>query len=102
MTGCRDENAEAAWGFLELLVDSQLRVMTWEWPRMRENSFVMKENKFRKIVAIEDVLINDAAKERLQELAEEVEMHYDMPDSEEEIIRRIGSDKSGYYEVLKN
>lgn len=81
---------EAAWGFLELLVDSQLRVMTWEWPRMRENSFVMKENKFRKIVAIEDVLINDAAKERLQELAEEVEMHYDMPDSDEEIIRRIG------------
>ena len=57
---------------------------------MHENSFAMKENKFRKIVAIEDVLINDAAKERLQGLAEEVEMHYDMPDSDEEIIRRIG------------
>lgn len=57
---------------------------------MHENSFAMKENRFRKIVAIEDVLINDAAKVSLQGLAEEVEMHYDMPDSDEEIIRRIG------------
>lgn len=47
--------------------------------------------KFRKIVAIEDVLINEEAVRELHTLADEVEMHYDAPADDAEIIRRIGT-----------
>ena len=47
--------------------------------------------KFRKIVAIEDVLINEEAVKELHTLADEVEMHYDAPADDAEIIRRIGT-----------
>lgn len=45
---------------------------------------------FRKIVAIEDVLLSPEADERLHDFAEEVVMYRDMPGSDEEVIRRIG------------
>ena len=47
--------------------------------------------KFRKIVALEDVLINEEAVRELHTLADEVEMHYDAPADDAEIIRRIGT-----------
>lgn len=45
---------------------------------------------FRKIVAIEDVLLSPEADERLHDFAAEVVMYRDMPGSDEEVIRRIG------------
>ena len=42
-------------------------------------------------MAIEDVLINEEAVRELHTLADEVEMHYDAPADDAEIIRRIGT-----------
>ena len=65
---------EKYWRNLQLLLDSQK----------------MHLPMFRKIVAIEDVLLNVEAEMELQQYAETVEMHYDKPESDDEIIRRIG------------
>ena len=45
---------------------------------------------FRKIVAIEDPLINAEARKRLEEYAEKVVIYNDLPGTDAEIIRRIG------------
>lgn len=46
--------------------------------------------KFKKIVGVDETLLNTAAIERLHELGEEVVMYHDFPSEEEEVIRRIG------------
>ncbi len=48
------------------------------------------EKKFQKLVAIEPVNLVDWAREELKEYAEEVVMYPDIPDGNEEIVRRIG------------
>ena len=46
--------------------------------------------KFKKIVGVDETLLNTAAIERLHELGEEVVMYHDFPSEEEEVIHRIG------------
>lgn len=46
--------------------------------------------KFRKIVAVEDVLLSPEADERLHDFAREVELYRDMPADDDEVARRIG------------
>ena len=45
---------------------------------------------FRKIVAVEDILVNARAEQELHRFAASVELYHDSPGSEEECIRRIG------------
>ena len=45
---------------------------------------------FRKIVAIEDPLIDAGARKRLEGHADEVIIYDDLPGSDEEAVRRIG------------
>ena len=47
-------------------------------------------DRFRKIVAIEDPLINAAARESLKKYSDEVVIYNDLPETDEEKIRRIG------------
>lgn len=47
-------------------------------------------NKFRKLVSIDKVALVPEAVERLSEYAEEILLAMDIPDSNEEILRRIG------------
>ena len=44
---------------------------------------------FRKIVAVEDPLINAEARQKLEDYADEVTIYDDLPGSDEEIVRRI-------------
>lgn len=46
--------------------------------------------KFRKIVAVDETLLNNNAIERLQTLGDKVEIYHDFPTEESEVIRRIG------------
>ena len=46
--------------------------------------------KFRKIVAVEDVLLSPEADERLHDFAREIELYRDMPADDDEVARRIG------------
>ena len=46
---------------------------------------------FRKLTAIEPVSLEDWAEEKLHTYAEEVVLYRDIPENDEEIIRRIGS-----------
>ena len=48
------------------------------------------DNMFRKIVAVEDILVNARAEQELHRFAASVELYHDSPGSEEECIRRIG------------
>lgn len=48
------------------------------------------EKKFQKLVAIEPVSLVDWAKEELKEYAQEIVMYPDIPDGNEEILKRIG------------
>ena len=50
----------------------------------------ISQMKFKKIVGVDETLLNTAAIERLHELGEEVVMYHDFPSEEEEVIRRIG------------
>ena len=45
---------------------------------------------FRKLTAIEPVSLEDWAEEKLHTYAEEVVLYRDIPENDEEIIRRIG------------
>ena len=45
---------------------------------------------FNKLVAIEDTLLNRAAIDKLSSYAKEVNLYYEQPESDEEVIRRIG------------
>lgn len=47
-------------------------------------------NKFKKIVAIEPVNLTADAEERLKAYADSVQMYRDMPENDEETVRRIG------------
>ena len=46
---------------------------------------------FKKIVAVDETLLNEAALEQLKTLGEEVVVYHDFPTEEEEVIRRIGN-----------
>ena len=46
--------------------------------------------KFKKMVAVEPVNLTADAKERLTAYADQVEFYPDMPENEDEILRRIG------------
>ena len=48
------------------------------------------KNRFKKIVAVEKVNLTADAEERLKVYADSVEMYLDMPENDDEIIRRIG------------
>lgn len=48
------------------------------------------EKKFQKLAAIEPVSLVDWAKEELKEYAQEIVMYPDIPDGNEEILKRIG------------
>lgn len=48
------------------------------------------KNKFKKIVAVEKVNLTADAEEWLKAYADNVEMYLDMPENDDEIIRRIG------------
>ena len=48
------------------------------------------KNKFKKLVAIEPVSLVDWAQEKLKDYAEEIVLYPDIPDDNEEILRRIG------------
>ena len=48
------------------------------------------KNKFKKLVAIEPVSLVDWAQEKLKDYAEEIVLHPDIPDDNEEILGRIG------------
>ena len=47
-------------------------------------------SKFKKIMAVEPVNLTADAEERLKAYADSVEMYLDMPENDDEIIRRIG------------
>ena len=46
---------------------------------------------FKKIVAVDETLLNEAALEQLKTIGEEVVVYHDFPTEEEEVIRRIGN-----------
>ena len=47
--------------------------------------------KFKKIVGVDETLLNASALEQLRSLGEEVFMYHDFPLQEKEIIDRIGN-----------
>lgn len=46
---------------------------------------------FKKIVAVDETLLNEAALKQLKAIGEEVVVYHDFPTEEEEVIRRIGN-----------
>lgn len=46
--------------------------------------------KFRKIVAVDETLLNNNAIAHLQSFGEQIEIYHDFPTEETEVIRRIG------------
>lgn len=46
---------------------------------------------FKKIVAVDETLLNEAALKQLKIIGEEVVVYHDFPTEEEEVIRRIGN-----------
>ena len=52
---------------------------------------VKEDMNFKKIVAVDETLLNEAALEQLKTIGEEVVVYHDFPTEEEEVIRRIGN-----------
>lgn len=57
----------------------------------RMNNLHKEDMNFKKIVAVDETLLNEAALEQLKTLGEEVVVYHDFPTEEEEVIRRIGN-----------
>ena len=57
----------------------------------RMNNLHKEDMKFKKIVAVDETLLNEAALEQLKTIGEEVVVYHDFPTEEEEVIRRIGN-----------
>ena len=52
--------------------------------------YIKEDMNFKKIVAVDETLLNEAALEQLKTIGEEVVVYHDFPTEEEEVIRRIG------------
>ena len=57
----------------------------------RMNNLHKEDMNFKKIVAVDETLLNEAALEQLKTIGEEVVVYHDFPTEEEEVIRRIGN-----------
>lgn len=57
----------------------------------RMNNLHKEDMDFKKIVAVDETLLNEAALEQLKTIGEEVVVYHDFPTEEEEVIRRIGN-----------
>lgn len=57
----------------------------------RMNNLHKEDMNFKKIVAVDETLLNEAALEQLKTIGEKVVVYHDFPTEEEEVIRRIGN-----------
>ena len=57
----------------------------------RMNNLHKEDMNFKKIVAVDETLLNEAALKQLKAIGEEVVVYHDFPTEEEEVIRRIGN-----------
>ena len=57
----------------------------------RMNNLHKEDMNFKKIVAVDETLLNEAALKQLKTIGEEVVVYHDFPTEEEEVIRRIGN-----------
>ena len=57
----------------------------------RMNNLHKEDMNFKKIVAVDETLLNEAALKQLKIIGEEVVVYHDFPTEEEEVIRRIGN-----------
>ena len=54
------------------------------------NKFTEEGMNFKKIVAVDETLLNEAVLGQLKSMGREVIVYHDFPTEEEEVIRRIG------------